>query len=649
METHLSNLRSKRRACVACTSVKQKCMLSKPNLCQRCERLGKECVFLQLSLRKRKASESSRVETLENTVNMLITHFTSLTGQNAATRGSPSQTTQSVIASAESMLGISSDSSLSQPRGLQGRSPEPIIGDGGTDPLVLEALSSSEAEALIQKFQRDFVPNFPFAAIPIYKGSYHIRHQNPFLFTCIIAVTIESNHLLRAHVQHEVMNQGIRRMMFGVERNLDLLRGFLVLASWCHLFQFSHGSRPDVLNVVQMCTTLCYTLNLEHKAKMTLEEQRALLGTYWISKCAEKAFGKPIGLKYGDTIKDACKSLTELAEYPNDRDIQPRIALRFLIDRIHESSTSFRGVQPPDTWDRLVKWMHCIFKGELDKIEISVNQRQNLGEEFGSFTGHLASLDFHYVSICMGECAVRGQQPWLYCIDSDDSDALSLANKMIFGSSTGRVAIIYKTMRACKLFILGFLEITTAQLPYVTFVTYSQLCFTLATYAKLVWALLEIVVGRAICSDRTASVTLTADQSSESATIVKEADYLGFLSLLMKKIEQAGQGDVNPSERERDFILVFKAKLNLFAHRYPIHIKEILGTDLVYTERDTEYMAENISDTISAYQYDQGAEDKTENWLLSNNSTQEYSADNTLWNSFTTDFDLNIYNTPISI
>ncbi|KAK4062846.1 hypothetical protein Trihar35433_8641 [Trichoderma harzianum] len=160
------------------------------------------------------------------------------------------RTTQSVISSAEGMLAIPSDSSLSQSGDLQDRSPEPLIGHESACSIVLEALNNDETEALLQKFQQKFVPIFPFAAISIYKGSYQIRHLNPFLFLCIMAVTIGPKHPFRAHVQHEVMNQGIRRMMLGLERNLDLLRGFLVLASWCHLFPFSNSSRPDVLNLI---------------------------------------------------------------------------------------------------------------------------------------------------------------------------------------------------------------------------------------------------------------------------------------------------------------------------------------------------------------------------------------------------------------
>ncbi|QYS95296.1 hypothetical protein H0G86_002591 [Trichoderma simmonsii] len=649
MDSHPSNLVSRRRACVACTSVKQKCILHRPNMCQRCERLGKECVFLELSQRKRKRSESRRVEKLENTVNQLITHLTGLTGQDVTPLASPSRTTQSVISSAEGMLAIPSNSSLSQSGNLQDRSPEPVIGHESACSVVLEALNNDETEALLQKFQQKFVPIFPFAAISVYKGSYHIRHLNPFLFLCIVAVTIGPKHPLWAHVQHEVMNQGIRRMMLGLERNLDLLRGFLVLASWCHLFPFNHSSRPDVLNLVQTCITLCYTLNLEHKAKLTLEEQRALLGTYWISKCAEKAFSKPIGLKYGDAIQNACKSLSEISEYPHDRDIQPQIASRFLIGRIYEAFTSLRGMQAPDIWDAPVGLMRCLFKRELDVIEIGVNQQQNLTEPLGSLNGHLARLDIHHVSICMGECAVQSQQPWLHCIDSDPP---SITDNITFGSSAERIAIIYKTMRACKLFILGFLEIPTADLTYVTFVTYSQLCFTLTTYAKLVWALLEIVVGGATYGDRTVLVTLTADQNSQCAAIVDEADYLGFLGLLLKKVEKAAEGNMDAQDRETNFISVFTSKLRLFALSYPIRVNGILGTDLLDTPRDTDYTGEITSHKITAHQFGQGADDKLEHWLLRDSATQEYPKlpDNLLWNSFFTDFDLNsLINRPDSI
>lgn len=44
----------KRRACVTCTSAKCKCSPLSDKLCQRCARLGKQCVYLDLPERKRK-------------------------------------------------------------------------------------------------------------------------------------------------------------------------------------------------------------------------------------------------------------------------------------------------------------------------------------------------------------------------------------------------------------------------------------------------------------------------------------------------------------------------------------------------------------------------------------------------------------------
>jgi hypothetical protein len=47
----------KRRACVTCTNAKCKCSPQSDNLCQRCARLGKQCVYLDLPQRKRKRKD----------------------------------------------------------------------------------------------------------------------------------------------------------------------------------------------------------------------------------------------------------------------------------------------------------------------------------------------------------------------------------------------------------------------------------------------------------------------------------------------------------------------------------------------------------------------------------------------------------------
>ena len=56
-ETHRSRGRIKRRACVTCTTAKSKCEPRTDNLCHRCARLGKQCVYLDLPERKRKRKD----------------------------------------------------------------------------------------------------------------------------------------------------------------------------------------------------------------------------------------------------------------------------------------------------------------------------------------------------------------------------------------------------------------------------------------------------------------------------------------------------------------------------------------------------------------------------------------------------------------
>lgn len=51
----------RRRACVNCTSVKSKCLPLSADECQRCNRLGKRCTYLNVVEKRKSPSSASYV------------------------------------------------------------------------------------------------------------------------------------------------------------------------------------------------------------------------------------------------------------------------------------------------------------------------------------------------------------------------------------------------------------------------------------------------------------------------------------------------------------------------------------------------------------------------------------------------------------
>jgi hypothetical protein len=98
---------------------------------------------------------------------------------------------------------------------------------------------------------------------------------------CIVAATIGSAHPLRKTVAEEIMNHVTSRIVARSERNLELLRGLLIHCAW-----YSYPAEryhPRLLLLAQLCVSISYDLGLHRKRSPNSDEQRALLGTYWLS------------------------------------------------------------------------------------------------------------------------------------------------------------------------------------------------------------------------------------------------------------------------------------------------------------------------------------------------------------------------------
>lgn len=151
---------------------------------------------------------------------------------------------------------------------------EPSIVDRGL-------LSEAEAEVLVEKFRSDFVPKYPFVVIAHNETAARLNNREPFLFLCIVGVTIGSAHPLRKTVAEEIMKHVTLRIVARSERNLELLRGLLIYTTWySYPAQRNH---PQLLLFIQFCVSMLYDLGIQMRPRLNSDEQRALLGTYWLS------------------------------------------------------------------------------------------------------------------------------------------------------------------------------------------------------------------------------------------------------------------------------------------------------------------------------------------------------------------------------
>jgi hypothetical protein len=225
------------------------------------------------------------VEVLEKKIDQLTSQLAVLTRQNVQTP--PDSTSQSLTNDVNSPLDHRDSTEISA---LLNAAKEPSHGLDPPTSSILEGqpsivdrglLSEAEAERLVATFQLELVPKFPFVLIAHGETAASLRHREPFLFLCVVAASMGSAHPLRKIVAEEIMNHVTLRVVARSERNLELLRGLLVHSAW-YTYP-AEKYHPRLLLLTQFCVSILYDLGLHKKPNPNLDEQRALLGTYWLS------------------------------------------------------------------------------------------------------------------------------------------------------------------------------------------------------------------------------------------------------------------------------------------------------------------------------------------------------------------------------
>ncbi|KAK0710613.1 hypothetical protein B0H67DRAFT_601600 [Lasiosphaeris hirsuta] len=278
----------KRRACVACTTAKSKCSpsLTSPTICERCSRLGKHCVFLDLPDRRRRPQSVRQVEALADKVDRLSAEIAILRHQNKS--GSSSTGSSLIVGDANSAASsIRSQPVHSTPATIIFEPPlgypldhvHPDIVDRGWVTL-------DEAEYLMATFKEAYIPRFPFVTLASNECAEHLRRHSPFLFLCLVAVPLYTDPLLQQRLGEEIRRQVSLRLIFHAERSMDMLRGLLVYAAWYH--HFAHQGHGQLFMLSQLAVTVAYDLGLPEgsisKAGAIDDNgKRALLGVFWLT------------------------------------------------------------------------------------------------------------------------------------------------------------------------------------------------------------------------------------------------------------------------------------------------------------------------------------------------------------------------------
>ncbi|KAJ5417787.1 uncharacterized protein N7487_001337 [Penicillium crustosum] len=533
----------KRRACVACTTAKAKCTPQAVNLCQRCARLGKSCIYLDLPQTKRKHKAApSRVEVLEKKVDQLTSQLAALTRQSGRSSADTSNPLTNTLGSSSdpeldstnlaALLEVAQDPShgLDPPTSsvLEG---QPSIVDQGL-------LSEAEAERLFMTFQTDLVSKFPFVLIANGVAAARLRDREPFLFLCIVAATIGSAHPLRKIVAEEIMKHVTLRVVARSERNLELLRGLLVHIAW-----YSYPAEryhPQLLLLIQLCVSILYDLGLHKKSSPNLDEQRALLGTYWLSVGLCGTLGRPIIMKHDGRI-DECIESAASTEHISDKWIAPFIHLQsFLatVDEVYASMQLNGGTV-------LVQITRGALQRKFDGLRACVEKDIS---GCPSSTENAIRTEIKYVEMRLEELSLRSEL-WI----AEPASAI-------------RTTMLMGVIQRSKELIHMVRNLPVSEIAQMTISTSARICAAVGYMPTAVLTLLNLI-------------TDPTDSSVEAQVqaVVDAAEYPNVVIELANSLETRCEG-MSAADKETDIVGSLCSKMRLLARCYPYQIRAIVGS-----------------------------------------------------------------------
>lgn len=250
------------RACAHCRSQKVRCLPDEanPNVCQRCARTGKQCVFTPLQKRKQRKRTDTRVAELEREMRAMRALLKEKSEGESPDSPSGSGTEMEPIA--EDSVGepdIGAPSTAPKPMRLaQGQSElleagRSVLQQSSQQPpqsgTAEEDASSAAgsrgdvvdrgvvpmdiARRLVEHHKRNLYPQYPQVYIPDSCTADELRATRPTLFLAVIAAASENEHPeLAKTLDTEVLQEYATRSVVKSEKSVELVQSLLISAVW---------------------------------------------------------------------------------------------------------------------------------------------------------------------------------------------------------------------------------------------------------------------------------------------------------------------------------------------------------------------------------------------------------------------------------
>lgn len=350
------------------------------------------------------------------------------------------------------------------------------------DPVDAGLIDEQHSYRLVRKFQESFIWSFPFVVVDT--DGPTLRRQEPFLFHAILTVTAVDTPSIQ-HGLSERFRHEIGRMVEYGRKSLGILQGLLVYGGWYH--GFYHPASQQLSTVVQLCVAMVQDLGLSspvkrrpgklwsaaectifNRAKGSLVEKRAFLGTYFLTAVFNHAWRKTTTLSYTRFLSQCCAAF-QGSSVPSDILINPLIKANELLSRVNEHFSYFDIDNAEIRGDIILEMSTSSFLAELDRIRESIAFDQTLKSNT-TLKLLIALVDVGIHEICLHSSLWN-----------------PLPRPATNSQSIARLKMLHRTMEAVTLYMKTLLNVSKSQLYKLGLGTWSAWFYAYVVICKLVF------------------------------------------------------------------------------------------------------------------------------------------------------------------
>ncbi|KAF2646938.1 hypothetical protein P280DRAFT_465076 [Massarina eburnea CBS 473.64] len=389
------------KTCQNCFSLKIRCdRTQRADICDRCARLGKQCLFRPARRRDNSAKRDTRIQALEAQVqNLLRTQTPAHNAQQPLPPSMPERPAPTATI----------------PPALPSANAPPIIPipiPEHTDVIDDDILTLERADTLVEMYRVEMMPHFPF--IIVHETGHKMRYEKPFLFLAILSVA--SFHDLQAQEKlgERLKREVTEKVFYGGDDclKLEYLQGLLILLAWNQY----HGQSKFYSQYLHLAISIAVDMRLDRRPLQTRpkpannkrdplqksalghpgpqtwgsDEQRAAAGLFYLSSTISKLLDKMIMFPCTKTIEDGCLALGQVGEYRTDKDLYHVIKLQQIIENIESLAKD-----PHSETDAQIAYLRV--RDELEAFRVYLNS------DFSD--SHLLFMQFHTAKLFLYQVA----------------------------------------------------------------------------------------------------------------------------------------------------------------------------------------------------------------------------------------------------